>query len=299
MTRPSLLSRLAAGEVLVSDGAWGTFLQARGLPAGEAPELWNVEHPEVVSEIAVAYLAAGADMIETNSFGGNRVRLASHGLAERAAELNEAAARISRAAAGEDHYVLGSMGPTGAILALGDVSEDTVAEAFAEQARALDRGGVDVLCLETFSALDEALLAVRAARSVSSLPIACTFTFESGGPEPRTMMGHTPEEVAQALREAGVDILGTNCGRGIAGMIEIVRAMRRVVSDRPILVHANAGLPTLHGGRPVWPDTPEYMARLVPELLAAGASIVGGCCGTTPDHVRAIRRAVDEWRAQR
>lgn len=289
----SLLSALRRGQPLVSDGAWGTFLYERGLQAGECPELWNVTRRADVAAIAESYIAAGADLILTNSFGGSPHKLAAYGLADRAAELNEAAAAISRAAAGDDHFVLGSMGPTGVMLMMGEVDEETLAEGFAIQAAALKRGGVDGLCLETFSALDEACLAIRTAKAVTGLEIACTFTFEkTAAGEFRTMMGVSPEEMAEAVKEAGADIIGTNCGNGFEQMIEIVRAIRRVDATTPVLVHANAGKPLYVDGKTVFPESPADMAARVGELLAAGANIVGGCCGTGPAHIRALVEAI-------
>jgi len=289
----SLLSALRLGRPLISDGAWGTFLYQRGLQAGECPELWNVTHRSDVVAIAESYITAGADLILTNSFGGSPHKLAAYGLADRAAELNEAAGAISRAAAGNDHFVLGSMGPTGVMLMMGEVPEETLAEGFAIQASALKKGGVDGLCLETFSALDEACLAIRAAKAATGLEIACTFTFEkTAAGEFRTMMGVSPEEMTEAVKEAGADIIGTNCGNGFEQMIEIVRAIRKVDTTTPVLVHANAGKPLFVDGETVFPESPSDMAARVGELLAAGANIVGGCCGTGPAHIRALAEAI-------
>jgi 5-methyltetrahydrofolate--homocysteine methyltransferase len=289
----SLLAALRRGRSLISDGAWGTFLYQRGLQAGECPELWNVTRRSDVAAIAESYIAAGADLILTNSFGGSPHKLAAYGLADRAAELNEAAGAISRAAAGADHFVLGSMGPTGVMLMMGEVPEETLAEGFAVQAAALKKGGVDGLCLETFSALDEACLAIRAAKAATGLEIACTFTFEkTAAGEFRTMMGVSPEEMTEAVKEAGADIIGTNCGNGFEQMIEIVRAIRKVDTTTPVLVHANAGKPLFVDGKTVFPESPADMAGRVGELLAAGANIVGGCCGTGPAHIRALAEAV-------
>ncbi len=289
----SLLEALRRGRPLVSDGAWGTFLYQRGLQPGECPELWNVTRRADVAAIAQSYIAAGADLILTNSFGGSPHKLAAYGLADRAAELNEAAAAISRAAAGDDHFVLGSMGPTGVMLMLGEVEPEALAEGFAIQAAALKKGGVDGLCLETFSALDEACLAIRAAKAVTGLEVACTFTFEkTPAGEFRTMMGVTPEEMTEAVKEAGADIIGTNCGNGFEQMIEIVRAIRRVDAQTPVLVHANAGKPLFVDGKTVFPESPADMAARVEELIAAGANIVGGCCGTGPAHIRALAEKI-------
>ncbi len=289
----SLLDALRRGRPLVSDGAWGTFLYQRGLQPGECPELWNVTRRADVAAIAGSYVAAGADLILTNSFGGSPHKLAGYGLADRAAELNEAAGAISRAAAGADRLVLGSMGPTGVMLMMGEVSEEELAAGFATQAAALQKGGVDGLCLETFSALDEAAVAIRAAKQATGLPIACTFTFErTPAGDFRTMMGVSPEEMVEAVKEAGADIVGTNCGNGFEQMIEIVRLIRRVDATTPVLVHANAGKPQYVDGKTVFPETPEMMAAHLDELLAAGANIVGGCCGTGPAHIRAIAEKV-------
>ncbi len=278
----------------MSDGAWGTFLQRQGLRPGECPELWCVDRRTDVLAIAHSYVAAGADMIETNSFGGTRFKLAHYGVAERAAEINRAAAAISREAAGPDRYVLGSAGPTGRLLLMGDTTEQELYDAFAEQLAALQAGGADACCLETFSALDEAELAVKAARGHTDLDVIVTFTFErTVNGEYRTMMGVSPTAMAQAMAAAGAHVIGTNCGNGMARMVDIVRELRQAAPVLPILVHANAGAPTHIDGADVFPETPAMMAERVDDLIAAGAGVIGGCCGTTPDHIRAIRKAVD------
>jgi 5-methyltetrahydrofolate--homocysteine methyltransferase len=244
--------------------------------------------------VAEAYLAAGSDMVLTNSFGGSRLKLASHGLAERVGELNRAAAMLAREAAGSARIVAGSIGPTGRIVEDegGDASLADLYEAFREQALALVDGGVDAVCVETMSSLAEAREAVRAAKAATSVPVFCTFSFSPGRRGFRTMMGVTPELAAREAAAADADVIGTNCGNGIGNMIEIVRQMREAVPDRPILAQANAGIPELVDGVTVYAETPEYMSSRVAELVEAGANVVGGCCGTTPLHMAAIAGAV-------
>ena len=294
MAKDKISEAVNDGRVLVSDGAWGTFLHQKGLQAGTCPEQWCVDHPDEVGDIASSYIAAGSDMVETNSFGGSALKLEHYGLSDRAAEFNEAAARISSLAAGEDKWVIASIGPTGKILITGDVTPEELYNNFKEQAVALEKGGADAICIETMSDIDEAVQAIKAARENTDLEVICTFTFErTVQGDYRTMMGVSPGEATRAAMEAGADIIGTNCGNGFERMIDIVKEIRTTVPDIPVLVHANAGLPKNIDGMDVFPDTPEQMASLVPDLVDAGANIIGGCCGTTPDHIRAIKQAVE------
>jgi len=292
----NLLAELKKRHVMTSDGAWGTFLHQKGLLPGQCPELWNITHPEEVFDIAQNYIDAGAELIETNSFGGSSIKLAHYQLDQRSAELNEAAAAISRRAAGENCFVLGSVGPTGKILMIGDTTEEELYDSFRIQVKALEQGGADAIIIETMSALDEATIAIRAAKENTLLPIICTFTFDAsvqGGY--RTMMGVSPEMMAEALLAAGADIIGANCGNGMAQMVEIVRAIQQATPSTPILVHANAGVPIIQEGKTVFPDTPEAMAALTPALIEAGAVIIGGCCGSTPEHIRAIAQIIRKY----
>ncbi|MDR1779950.1 MAG: homocysteine S-methyltransferase family protein [Tannerella sp.] len=295
MTKQRITEILQTGKKLVSDGAWGTFLFAKGLKAGDCPDEWSLTHPDDVFDVAASYIDAGADMIETNSFGASSLKLKHFGLADKAAEINEAAARISRRAAG-DKFVIASIGPTGEMLMMGNVSEEEMYESFKEQAIALEKGGADAACIETMSDAEEATLAIRAVKENTGLEVIATFTFErTPMDEYRTMMGLSPTEAAQAALDSGADIIGTNCGNGVANMTQIVKEIHQAFPDAFILVHANAGLPvTDSDGKQTFPETPEIMASHIPALVEAGANIIGGCCGTTPEHIRAIRKILND-----
>ncbi len=286
----ALLAELAASGPVVTDGAWGTQLQERGLPIGACPDEWNLSHPDRVEEVARAYVEAGSRVILTNTFGANRLALARHGLADKAAAINRAGVEISRRAARAKAKVFASLGPTGIVLMMGEVQPAEVQAAFEEQARAMADAGADAMVLETFSDPAEIALAITAAKK-TGLPVVACMTFDSGKDHDRTLMGTTPEQAAAVLAEAGADCLGSNCGQGIEGFVKIARRLR-AASDRPIWIKANAGLPQMVDGRAVYAQTPEKFAALVPALIEAGASFVGGCCGTTPEFVRAVRRVL-------
>ena len=288
----SLIAELLARGPVVTDGAWGTELQARGLALGEHPDAWNLSHPDRVLEVANAYVAAGSQIILTNTFGANRLRLAENGLADKTADINRAGVEISRAVATGRARVFASIGPSGKLLMSGDIGAEELRVAFAEQARALANAGADALVIETMADLEEAKLAVTGA-STTGLPIVACMVFDSGKNKDRTMMGNTPEQAAAALMAAGADVIGANCGQGIKGFVVICQRLR-ASTDRPIWLKPNAGLPKLVDGRAKYNVTPDAFARFVPELIKLGASFVGGCCGTRPDFIRTIKQRLHE-----
>jgi len=283
-----VIEKLIAAGPVVTDGAWGTQLQARGLAIGDFPDAWNLTHPGRVAEVARAYVNAGSQVILTNTFGANRIRLAEHALADRVVEINRRGVEISREAADGKAAVFASIGPSGKLLLSGEVNAETILAAFVEQARALVEGGADAIVVETMSDLEEAKLAVAAART-TGLPVAACMVFDSGKNLDRTMMGTTPEQAAQALTAAGADVIGVNCGWGIGGFLPICQRLR-AATDRPIWMKPNAGLPQLVDGRAVYVGTPEDFAGQVPALIEAGANFIGGCCGTSPEFISAVCR---------
>lgn len=289
-----LLDRLSQRKVLVSDGAWGTMLQARGMTADDCPEEWNLSHADDVRGVAEAYASAGSDLVLTNTFGGSRPKLDKAALGEQVAAFNAAGAKLSLEGAGPDTLVAGSVGPTGEFLQpLGELSESQMEEIYREQIEAIVSAGVSIICIETQSAIEEAACAVRAARRLDEpVEVITTFTFDLTPKGPRTMMGADPQKIVEQLTPLGVDIFGSNCGNGIEGMIEVAGVFASL-TDKPILIHANAGLPELINGQTVFRQSPADFSARTAELVAAGASIVGGCCGTTPEHIAAMRQVVD------
>jgi methionine synthase I (cobalamin-dependent) len=281
------IERLLAEGTVLLDGAWGTQMQARGLAPGECPDLWNLTAPDKVREVARAYVDAGSRVILTNTFGASRLALAGHNAADQAPAINEAGARLSKEAAGDQALVFGSIGPSGKMVMMGETSVEELEDVFAEQAQALAAGGADGLVIETMADLDEARAALTAAKK-TGLPVVACMVFDSGKDKDRTMMGVTPEQAAQVLTEAGADVIGSNCGQGIQGFVNICRRLR-AATDRPIWIKANAGLPEMEGGQVVYRTTPEEFAAVVPDVIAAGARFVGGCCGTRPDFIAAVK----------
>jgi 5-methyltetrahydrofolate--homocysteine methyltransferase len=292
------LDRVAAGETLCGDGAWGTQLMARGLEPGNCFEAVNLESSAVLAEIAARYVEAGAELITTNTFGASPLNLAGHGLDERTEEINRAAVEAVKAAVAGRAHISGSVGPTGRILApYGDADPDKVRRGFARQIGALAEAGADVVCIETMMDLAEARLAVTAAREISSgIPVIATMTFN---PTPRgffTTMGNTVEQACSVLADAGADLVGSNCGNGMEAMVSLAASFAEHASV-PLVIQANAGLPEDRGGVLHYPESPEFMAGRIPALLDLGVAVIGGCCGTGPDHIRAFRTAIDRRRA--
>jgi 5-methyltetrahydrofolate--homocysteine methyltransferase len=282
----SLIQGLLLSAPVLTDGAWGTELQRRGLEPGSCPDAWNLSHSDRVEEVARAYVEAGSQIILTNTFGANRIALARHGLAGKAQEINRAGVEISRRACGGRARVFASMGPSGKLLMSGEVSEEQLAEAFREQAQALAAAGADAIVIETMSDLNEAKLAITAARA-SARPVVACMTFDSGRESDRTMMGTTPEEAATELSAAGADAIGANCGQGVEAYIGVCKRLC-AATHLPVWIKPNAGLPEILDGRVRYRATPQSFARHAQALVEAGASFVGGCCGTTSDFIREL-----------
>lgn len=274
------------GKVTISDGAWGTELDKLGCPAGYCREEWNLAKPDIVRKVPEAYVAAGARIILTNTFGANRITLTKHKAESRVREINRAGAVISKEAAGDKALVFGSIGPTGKMVLMGEAKADELFEVFKEQAEALAEGGADALVVETMTELAEAEAAVKAAKTTGLLVVGC-MTFDSGRDKTATVMGVTAEKAATELTAAGADIVGCNCGIGIDNYVKVAAKMREVV-DCPIWVKANAGLPEIDGANIVYRMTPEEFATKSKDLVSAGANIIGGCCGTTPQFTKAL-----------
>ena len=288
-----LIERVRAGEILLFDGGYGTMLFAAGLADGACPELWNDTHPDVVRGIHQGYFDAGSDFVETNTFGGSRLKLNEYRLGDRTRELNIKGARLARSVCPPGRWVAGSIGPTSRLPAeyepLGDTTDEQYVETFREQAAALAEGGVDLFAVETMMFPQEAVAAIRACKAVADLPVMATmfFQYEELHDRDRTMWGESPAEVARNLLAAGADVVGMNCGRGPDRAIVIIREMRQATAV-PLIAYPNAGLPITTGGRVTYELDPENMAKYYPALLDAGCDIVGACCGSTPEHIRRI-----------
>lgn len=289
----SIIEKIKNNKVLLSDGAWGTSLQKMGLEVGSCPEKWNFDHPEKVKQVAREFIEAGSQLVKTNSFGGSRFKLEGYGLAGQAYEINKQAAALSREVAGDDIYVLASIGPSGKMILTGEVTPDELYEAFKEQAMALEEGGADVILVETMTDLEEAKLAVKAAKENTNCVVAATMTFSKDFEgDYKTMMGISISDMVPVLKEAGASLIGSNCGNGIKEMIDLVKTIRSMDDQVPVVIHANAGMPEYQDGETVFPETPDEMAGSIKDIVDAGANIIGGCCGTTPEHIRKMKEVL-------
>jgi len=290
--RAHILERLASGEVLITDGATGTMLQAAGLPTGTPGEAWILERPEEIMGLHRAYVEAGSQIILTSTFGGTRARLKAAGLDVQVAEINCRAGELARQVAGDDVYVAGDVGPTGEMMVpLGSLTYGAAVELFAEQARALAAGGVDFIYVETMSDLKEAKAAVEGARQGCELPVFCTFSFDTHG---HTGMGVSPAQAAQAMAALGVPATGANCGHAPEEVLDILPQMREAAPDAYLIAKPNAGVPRLVKRQVVYDATPERMAGLAGRYADLGSRIVGTCCGSSPAHIAAIATAIHE-----
>jgi methionine synthase I (cobalamin-dependent) len=299
-----ILRRLAAGEVLIADGATGTMLQEAGLPTGMPGEAWVLERPEEIKRLHRAYLEAGSQIILTTTFGGTRARLKAAGLEVQVAEVNRRAAELAREVADDpstssgqsDRYVAGDIGPTGEMMVpLGSLAYEAAAELFAEQAQALAAGGADCIYIETMSDLNEARAAVEGARRGCDLPVFCTFSFDTHG---RTSMGVSPAQAAQAMAELGVPVTGANCGHAPEEVLDFLPQMRQATPDAYLIAKPNAGVPRLVKRQVVYDATPQRMAELAHRYVELGARIVGTCCGSSPAHIAAVAAAIHKERGK-
>jgi len=282
------LNRLATGEIILGDGAMGTMLQAAGLEKGHAPEEWNLTHPEKVLAVHRGYIDAGSEMILTNSFGGNRFRLAKYGWEEKVYELNHRAAELATEAG--DILVAGSMGPTGEFFPpLGTLTFEGAREAFAEQAKGLADGGADLLIIETMADLKEVEAAINGARESTDLPLVCTMTFDT---KLHTVMGVSPKKAAETLNSWEVQTIGANCGTGPQEVEKVMEEMKEACPEAVLVAQPNAGLPRLLQGRTQYDATPEVMAHYALRYAELGVRIIGACCGSTPQHIAAMARAL-------
>jgi len=290
----SLLEKILQQRPVVTDGAWGTQIQRRGLEPGGSPDSWNLTHPSEVEQVARSYVEAGSRVILTNTFGASRTMLEGHGLEHMVREINRAGAAISRRAAGEKAFVFGSIGPSGRLLVMEEISPGELSDVFAEQAEALAEGGAQGILVETMSDLAEAKLAIAAAKK-TGLAVIASMVYDSGKEYDRTMMGTTPEQAAQELAETGAEVIGANCGLGIE-YFSVVSERLRAATSLPLWIKPNAGLPEVIEGKVQYKTTPEQFAEHALSIRRIGADFIGGCCGTSPEFIRALVKAFAENR---
>ncbi len=283
-------------QVLLADGAWGTEFLKRGLKQGDPPEEWNLTKPDAVKAVAESYRDAGSLIILTNSFGGNRFQLERHGVNGKTREINRIAASLTREACGGKAITAGDIGPSGKLFIMGEVSEDDLFSAFEEQAAALKEGGAEWIVIETMIDMGEMEVAVRAAAK-TGLPVVASMTYEKGQAGYRTIMGHSPEDCVASAIAAGASVIGANCGSGVDTYVELASELRRI-TEVPVWIKGNAGLPELVDGKTVYRMTPDTYASYIPRLLEAGVNVLGGCCGTSPEFIRKIKIEVDRWNSR-
>jgi 5-methyltetrahydrofolate--homocysteine methyltransferase len=289
----NLLNRLATGKPLISDGATGTYLQQHGLKPWQCSEEFNLTNGDVVAGMAKAYFDAGAEMTVTNTFGGNRYNLGNYDMGDRVREFNLEAARLAKSQASSGQYVIGSVGPLGEFpRPFGRIHQDEMRDAYIEQVKALAEGGVDGVLFETLRVLEEAVIAIKAAKANTDLVVMASMVFDKGSDGFATIMGVHPEKAMAALQEAGADVVGANCGNGIDDMVELAREVKRVTSSYT-LINSNAGIPSILDAEIVYPESPEFMAHGFAELAKIGINVIGGCCGTGPEHIRALTNAIN------
>ena len=290
-----ILERVKKGEILIADGAMGSLLMARAkdLIKGKSPEFINLSRPDILEEVASLYLEAGADIVQTNTFGGSPLKLSDYSLDDKTEEMNRSAVLAVKKVVEGKAYVSASCGPSGKMLKpYGNVDQDAMYDNFFRQLKVVIEAGADIVCVETMLDVKEAVLAIKAAKSIStSIPVMATMTFDKTPRGFFTVMGVNIEKAAKELEAAGADIIGSNCGNGIENMILIAREYKKHTS-LPLIIQSNAGLPEMKEDMIVYSETPEFMAGKSKELAAAGVSVIGGCCGTTPDHIRAISQAI-------
>jgi methionine synthase I (cobalamin-dependent) len=284
----TLIEQLLVSTPVIIDGAWGSMIQKSGLQVGEVADGYNVTHPDKVEQVARAYVEAGSQIILTNTFQSNRLSLSSAGLVDKIDEINTSGVKISKRAAGDSACVFASIGPGDKMLMMGQTTEDELNDVYTEQAALLAEAGADGIVIETMSDLTEIIIAVTAARR-TGLPVVACMIFDSGPGKDRTMMGVSAADAAARLTEAGADVIGANCGQGIEGFISVCRQMRSS-TPLPLWMKANAGLPEMVDGQTVYNTDADAFADTAQVLYEAGAGFIGGCCGTTPEFIRALVR---------
>lgn len=279
------------GRILITDGAWGTEFFKRGLMQGNPPDEWNLDHPDIVKEITGEYLEAGSEVILTNTFGANRIRLESHGLADKTRDINRNGARLAREIIGNRAVVAGDIGPCGKLFALGEVGQDELYAAFREQAEGLKEGGADWIVVESMTDMEEMAIAVKAAREGAGVPVVASMSYNKTPKGFRTMMGNTPEACVERAESSGASVIGANCGSGIEDYVPLAPVLRSLTA-LPLWIKANAGIPQIADGKVVYPLSPEEFAAYVPALIESGVDAIGGCCGTDPRFIREICRKI-------